>query len=381
MTRAANDARMASHPMQDAMSQLQTDGIPERVVRVYLRTVLILTATLVAVFSVLYLLWLTRQILIWLLIAVLLAVALDPLVRWFQRRVQSRTIAVIAAILVVLASLVAIGLLIVPALVDQINDLSESLPNYIDDLASGRGPLGFLESDYHIVERVRERLQGGGTGRLAIEAAGGSLLLVSGTLSTLTAVGTIAVMVVFLLLGGPRWVEAFYAAMPDDLQLRWRRLAGDLYASIGGYVRGNFAISGVAGVTAAATLLILGVPYAFALALMVAIFDLVPLVGATIGASLVFVVAVSHSLTAGIVWVIFAICYQQLENHFLQPVVYGRTVLLPAFGVFVAVLAGAKLGGIVGALFAIPVASGLQIIVTDVVRERRAARARPAKPI
>jgi predicted PurR-regulated permease PerM len=365
---------MASQPMQDAMSQLQTNGIPERVVRVYLRTVLILTATLVAVFSVLYLLWLTRQILIWLLIAVLLAVALDPLVGWFQRRLLSRTIAVIAAILVVLASLAAIGLLIVPALVDQINDLSESLPNYVDDVASGRGPLGFLQSDYHIVERVRERLQGGGTGRLAIEAAGGSLLLVSGTLSTLTAIGTIAVMVVFLLLGGPRWVEAFYAAMPDDSQPRWYRLAGELYASIGGYVRGNFAISGVAGVTSAATLLILGVPYPFALALMVAIFDLVPLVGATIGASLVFVVAVSHSLTAGIVWVIFAICYQQFENHFLQPVVYGRTVLLPAFGVFVAVLAGAKLGGIVGALFAIPVASGLQIIVTDVVRERRAAR-------
>jgi len=356
------------------MSQLQTNDIPERVVRVYLRTVLILTATLVAVFSVLYLLWLTRQILIWLLIAVLVAVALDPLVGWVRHRVRSRAIAVFAAILVVLASLVAMALLIVPALVDQINDLSDSLPNYVDDVASGRGPLGFLESDYHIVERVRERLQGGGTGRLAIEAAGGSLLLVSGALSTLTAIGTIAVMVVFLLLGGPRWVEAFYAAMPDDSQPRWRRLAGELYASIGGYVRGNFAISGVAGVTAAATLLILGVPYAFALALMVAIFDLVPLVGATIGASLVFVVAISHSLTAGIVWVIFAICYQQLENHFLQPVVYGRTVLLPAFGVFLAVLAGAKLGGIVGALFAIPVASGLQIIVTDVVRERRAAR-------
>jgi predicted PurR-regulated permease PerM len=361
---------MAHEAPHDAMTDARSQGVPERVVRVYLRTVLVL----VSVFAVLYLLWLTRQIVIWVVIAALLAVALNPLVEWFQRRRLSRGMAVLAAILLVLAAVVVIGLLIVPSLVDQVNDLTVALPKYVDDVVSGRGPLGFLESDYHIVERVHERLQADGASGLVAGAAGGSLLLVSGALSTFTAIGTITVMMIFLLLGGPRWVEAFYGALPTESLPRWRRVGGEIYASIGGYVRGNFAISGIAGVTAAATLSILGVPYVLALSLIVAIFDLVPLVGATVGASLVFVVAVSHSLTAGVVWVIFAIVYQQFENHFLQPVVYGRTVLLPAFGVLLAVLVGAKLGGVIGALFAIPAASAIQIISTDVVRERRAAR-------
>ena len=286
--------------------------------------VLILTTTLIAVLVVLYLLWLTRQIAIWLLIAVVLAVALDPLVVWFQRHGASRGIGVLAAALLVLAVVAGIGLLTVSALVSQINDLATALPKYVDDVASGRGPLGFLESDYHVVERVREALEKGGGAGLVAGVAGGSLLLVANALSTITAIGTIAVMIVFLLLGGPRWVEVLYGALPAESLPRWRRVGGGLYDSVGGYVRGNFAISLVAGVSAAIVLLILGVPYALALALFVAIVDLIPLVGATVGATLVFVVAVSHSLTAGIVWVIFAIVYQQFENNLLQPVSTGE---------------------------------------------------------
>ena len=130
-------------------------------------------------------------------------------------------------------------------------------------------------------------------------------------------------------------------------------------------MRGNLAISLVAGVSAAAVLLILGVPYALALALVIAILDLVPLVGATLGAGVVLAVVAFHSLTAAIVWLIFAIVYQQVENHLLQPLVYGRMVLLPPFAVLLAVLVGAQLAGVVGALGAIPVASAIQIITAD----------------
>jgi predicted PurR-regulated permease PerM len=150
-----------------------------------------------------------------------------------------------------------------------------------------------------------------------------------------------------------------------------------MYGSVGGYVRGNLAISVVAGISAGAVLLGLGVPYAVALALVMAIFDLVPLVGATIGASLIFVVAVFHSVTAGLIWLAFVIVYQQVENHLIQPVVYGRTVQLPSFAVLLAVLVGAKLGGVVGALGAIPAASAVQILLLDLLRERRARRALP----
>jgi predicted PurR-regulated permease PerM len=352
--------------------------IPERVVRVYARSVLSLTALLIGVFAGLYLLWLTRQIIVWLLIAVFLAVALDPLVVWFQRQgVARRGLAVLCALLVVLGIIVGLGLLIVPTLVTQVNELADALPGYVDDLTSGRGPLGFLERDYHVVDRVRERVEGGGTSGLVLGVAGGALHVAAGVASAIAAALTISVMVIFLLLGGPRWVDGLFNLLPPESRPRWRRVSADMYRSVGGYVRGNLAISVVAGVSAGAVLLALGVPYAVALALIVAIFDLVPLVGATIGASLVFVVAVFHSVTAGLVWLGFVIVYQQVENHLIQPVVYGRAVQLPSFAVLLAVLVGAKLGGVVGALGAIPAASAIQILLLDMLRERRARRLLP----
>ena len=146
-------------------------------------------------------------------------------------------------------------------------------------------------------------------------------------------------------------------------------------------MRGNLAISLVAGVSAAAVLLVLGIEYALALALVVAILDLVPLVGATLGAAIVLAVVAFDSLTAAIVWLVFAIVYQQLENHVLQPLVYGRMVLLPPFAVLLAVLVGAQLAGVVGALGAIPVASAIQIITADMIRERRASRVVHPEPL
>jgi predicted PurR-regulated permease PerM len=363
-------------------SRSRSPEIAERIVRVYLRTVLSLTATLIAVFVGLYLLWLSRQIIVWLLIAIFLAVALDPLVAWFQRHgVRSRGLAVLAAIVVVIAGLTGIGLLLIPPLVSQIGDLAASLPKYVEDLTNGRGPLGFLERDYHVVERVRERVQQGGAGGVAIGIAGGALNVAAGVLTAIAAVATITVMVIFLLLGGPRWVESFFDALPEGSQARWRRVGSDLYRSVGGYVRGNLAISLVAGVSAAVVLLVLGVPYALALALVVAILDLVPLIGATLGAGVVLAVVAFQSITAAVVWLVFAIVYQQVENHLLQPLVYGRMVLLPPFAVLLAVLVGAQLAGVVGALGAIPVASAIQILSVDIMRERRAARAAPREPL
>ena len=293
----------------------------------------------------------------------------------------SRGLAVLAAILVVLAGLVGIGLLLLPPLLSQIDDLTTTLPKYVDDLTSGRGPFGFLERDYHVVERVRERVSSGGAGGLVVGIAGGALDVAAGVLSAIAAVATITVMVIFLLLGGPRWVEAFFGMLPDEHRERWQPVGADLYRSVGGYVRGNLAISLIAGVSAAAVLLLLGVQYALALALVIAILDLVPLVGATIGAALVLAVVAFHSPTAAIVWLVFAIVYQQVENHLIQPVVYGKMVMLPPLAVLVAVLVGAKLGGVVGALGAIPVASAIQIVSAELIRQRKAARHTLGEPL
>ncbi len=141
---------------------------------------------------------------------------------------------------------------------------------------------------------------------------------------------------------------------------------------------GNLAISLIAGVTSTIVLLVLGVPYAVALGLVVAILDLIPLAGATIAAIIVSAVGFLHSTTAGIVLVVFFILYQQLENHVLQPLVYGRTVQLSPLIVLVAVLMGAELAGVIGALGAIPVAGSIQVVVLDWLDSSPAAHPGPA---
>jgi predicted PurR-regulated permease PerM len=350
----------------------------ERIVRVYLRTVVLLTVAVLATFLLLALVWACRRILVWLAIAGFLAIAINPLVAMLQRYgLRSRPAAVTAAALIVIGALVLLGLLVLPPLIDQVDAFAKAVPGYVDDLTKGRGRLGFLERDYHIVERVRERIDKGASGAV-FGVAGGVLSATTSLFSILAATVTITVMVIFLLLGGPGWIESFYGYLPEESQARWRALGDDLYRAVGGYVRGNLAISVIAGASTYVTLRILEVPYALALAVVVGIFDLVPLVGATVGAVIVGLVALTHSVGAAIAWVIFAIVYQQVENHFLQPVIYGRSVQLPSFAVLVAVLVGAQLAGVVGALGAIPIASGIHVIVLDVVHHRRGAEEPPA---
>jgi predicted PurR-regulated permease PerM len=140
---------------------------------------------------------------------------------------------------------------------------------------------------------------------------------------------------------------------------------------VGGYVTGNLFISLIAGVSSTIVLLALGVPYAVALGLIVAVLDLVPLAGATLAAIIVSTVAFITSITDGIIVVIFFIVYQQVENHFLQPVVYSRTVQLSPLAILIAVLIGAELAGILGALAAIPVAGTVQVLIVEWLQLRR----------
>ena len=199
-----------------------------------------------------------------------------------------------------------------------------------------------------------------------------ALAVTKGVVSAVVAMLTIAFLTLFMLLEGPAWVERFYSLLPEPSQPRWRKVGRDIYRTVGGYVTGNLAISLVAGVGSTIVLLVLGVPFAVALGLLVAILDLIPLAGATIAAILVTTVAFLDSTPAGIVLLIFFLLYQQLENHVLQPLVYGRTVQLSPLVVLIAVLIGAELAGVLGALAAIPVAG------SDPGAPRRLARSTAA---
>ena len=342
----------------------------ERIVRFRPRAILTVIGVVLAVAVVLGVVWATRSVVIWVLVAVFLAMALNPAVEFLVNRGLRRGAAV--GIVFVGAILVIIGIAatFVPTLVREVNDLADAVPGYIDDLTRGRGRLGFLERDYHIVERAREAIEKSGVGGV-LGLSNTALSLTKSILNAVIAVVTIAFLTLFMLLEGPVWVERIYSLMPESAQPRWRKVGGDIYRTVGGYVTGNLAISLIAGLTSTVVLLVLGVPYAVALGLVVAILDLIPLAGATLAAIIVSAVGFLHSTTSGIVLVVFFILYQQLENHVLQPLVYGRTVQLSPLIVLIAVLMGAELAGVIGALGAIPVAGAIQVVVVDWLRHRR----------
>ena len=168
---------------------------------------------------------------------------------------------------------------------------------------------------------------------------------------------------------------AHLRALPATQQPRWRKVGNDIYRTVGGYVTGNLLISLIAGVTSGIVLWAAGVPYAVALGLLVALLDLIPLAGATIAAIVVVLVAfAARGTTAAIVVGVFFVVYQQLENHVIQPLVYGRTVQLSPLAVLVSVLIGAQIAGVLGALAAIPVAGAIQVLIVDWRRNRRRAQ-------
>jgi len=344
--------------------------LDERLVRFRPRAILTVIGVVLAVAIVLEVLWVTRSVIIWVLIALFLAMALNPAVEFLVGRGIRRGAAVgivfVGAILVI----VGIAATFVPTLVREVNDLADAVPGYIDDLTRGRGRLGFLERDYQIVEKARAALAKSGVGGV-LGLSNTALSVTKSILNAVIAVVTIAFLTLFMLLEGPAWVDRIFSLMSEESRPRWRKVGGDIYRTVGGYVTGNLAISLVAGVTSTAVLLILGVPYAVALGLVVAILDLIPLAGATVAAIIVSVVGFLHSTTAGIVLVIFFVVYQQLENQVLQPLVYGRTVRLSPLIVLVAVLMGAKLAGVIGALGAIPVAGSIQVVFLDWLEFRR----------
>jgi predicted PurR-regulated permease PerM len=345
----------------------------DRFVNFRTRTVLALLVILLVVGVVLWTIWIARHVIVWVLISIFLALALNPLVEWLQRRgVRRRGLAAGAAYLLAFAAVAGIAAAFVPTLVDQVNSFAHKVPDYIDDLTKGRGRLGFLETKYHIVEKVRHAVETGGVNRFAT-GAGTAVAVTRSIFTAIAAIVTIVFMTFFFLLEGPAWMERLYGLLPERSRPRWRSVGREIYRTVGGYVSGNLLISLIAGVSSGIVLFAVGVPYAVALGLLVALLDLIPLAGATLAAIVVVLVAIAaQGVTAAIVVGVFFLVYQQIENHLLQPLVYGRTVQLsPA--ALVAVLVGAEVAGVLGALGAIPIAGSIQVLLVDWQRHRAAA--------
>jgi predicted PurR-regulated permease PerM len=351
----------------------------ERIVRFRATTILTVLGLTIAVVALLELFLIARQVLTWTLIAVFLALALNPLVEWFQRHgLKRRGAAAGVTFLLAIVAIAGLGALFIPTLVSEANGFARELPTYLEDITEGRGPLGRLAERYDIVERVRAEVEQGGASRL-LGLSGTAFAITKGIITLIVATVTIAFMTFFMLLEGPKWMERFYALLPDDSRDRWREVGDRIYRTVGGYVTGNLFISVIAGVASTVLLLILDVPYAVALGLLVAILDLIPLAGATIAAIiLTAVAAIDGGWVPAVIVLVFMIVYQQIENHFIQPVVYSRTVQLSPLAILISVLIGAEVAGVVGALAAIPVAGTIQVLVLFWLDERK--RRRGAEP-
>ena len=355
------------------LAAMEERHVEERLVSFRPRAILVVLGIILAATAIIAFLFLAWHVITWVLIALFLSLALNPAVEFFERRGLRRSLASLLVFLLALFAFAGLGALLIPPLVSQIEEFADAVPGFVEDLTAGRGPLGFLQDDYQIVDKVQEAVEDQGAGGI-LGVTNASLAVARGVVSFIVGVVTIAFLTIFMLMEGPRIVERFRDSLPEHMKPRMDRVGGDIYRTVGGYVGGNLAISLIAGVTSAIVLFALGSSYAIALAVVVALLDLIPLAGATIAAVIVSTVSfIELGWVRGVIVIGFFVLYQQLENHILQPVIYGRTVQLSPLTVLIAILIGAELVGILGALAAIPVAGIIQAIFREVLRWRREA--------
>jgi predicted PurR-regulated permease PerM len=332
----------------------------------------IVTLTVVALLAALSFLFEIRTILLWLLVGLILAVALEPGVAWLQRHNWNRALASVLVSITTIALLVVAVLAVAYPLVFQSDQFIRALPQLFDDLLGAGGSLHFLEARFHILDHVSSIR----SEQVADFVLGGReqiIDLFSQAASSVGAIVTIFTMMVMLLIEGPRAWKAFLRGLIGE-ERRWAEYMGvNFLRSTGGYVRGNLGISVVAGTAAYIILRILDVPYAETLAVFVAVFDIIPLVGATIAAVVVCIIALATGgLTDCIVLAVFFIVYQQFENNVLQNLVYSKTLALSPLVIFIAALIGATLAGLVGVLLAIPLAAAAWGLAGDLIALHRA---------
>jgi predicted PurR-regulated permease PerM len=310
-----------------------------------------------------------RDVFIWTAAALFLAVALNPLVTRLEPRL-GRTAAAIVVFLGFLVLLIATLAALVAPFVSQVDELTTGVPNALQE-ARHNHTFARLDSRFHLVEHARAHA----------DAVPGYVFGTAGTvLGGVVAVTTTLFLMIFLLIELPNLCRLALGQLQPEQRERAVAIAQHANRQVGGYVFGNLVISVICGAVTWVALYALGVPYSLALAVFMAVFDIIPLVGATIGSIVVIGAALLLTgTTAGIAMFVIVMVYQQIENHVLQPLIYGRTVQLSSLTVLLAVLIGGGALGLIGALLAIPIAGTLQAVIGDML-EKRADRIQRGGP-
>jgi predicted PurR-regulated permease PerM len=269
---------------------------------------------------------------------------------------------VIVVVIGVVAGFIAAA---IPPLVAQSTQLIRLLPQYLVQLQDRSSLLGRLNAQFHAQQRIEALLSGNGQ-----NIFGGLLGAGQVVLSAAAAAGTVLVLTIYFLADLPRIRQLIYRLMPNSRRPRAILIGDEMFAKVGAFVLGNLATSFLAGASTFLWLLIFGVPYPLLLALMVALLDLIPIVGSTVGGIIVSLVALSVSLPIALATAAFYVVFRLLEDYLIVPKIIGKAVEVPATVTVVAVLFGGAVLGIIGALIAIPVAAAARILLMETIFPR-----------
>lgn len=308
-----------------------------------------------------------RSVLILLLISGFLAVGLNPAVEALERRGLTRSRAVGVVLVFVLLAFTGFLFAIVPPIIDQTTQFVDQAPQYLQDLRKNSAVRN-LDNRFHVLTKAEEFIQ---SPDLAASAFGGVLGVGRVVFSAVFSAITVLTLTLYFMSSLPAMKNAAYRAVPRSRRARVGLMADDILGRVGGYVAGALSIAACAGVTSFVLLKVVGMPYPVALALVVTVTDLLPVIGATIGAVIVSGVAFTEDVRTGLVVAAFYLVYQQVENYLLYPRIMKRSVDVSPAVTIVAVLVGASLLGVVGALLAIPIAAAIQLILIEVVVPRQ----------
>ena len=314
-------------------------------------------------FALAYMVVAAGQILVLLGLSFFLAVGLDPAVLWIYRRGVPRWTAVTIVLVAALAMFVGFLIVAVPVIVTQASHLADNLPHYLQILKNRHTELGKLNARYHIVRSIQKLLRGSASVNTALGV--GKLVL-----DLVTSVAVVVIVTIYLLADMPRVRRGLYQLAPKSRRPRMILLTDEILNRVGGYVLGNLLTSVIAGVGTYFWSLAFGIPYALLLGILVALLDLIPIVGSTVGGIIVSLVALTVSLPVAIATAIFYFVYRFLEDYILTPRIMARTVAVPGLVTVVATVIGGALLGIIGALVAIPVAAALKLLLEEVAAPR-----------
>lgn len=347
--------------------------------KTFVRFLLVVTGFVLAILMI-WKLWTALMILA---IALFLAIALNPPVSALANKLpgHSRVLATALSYLVVLAVVGVFIYIALPPIIDQTNKFIGDLPQYVQDISQKRGWVGEIVNKYNLQDQLNQLVAGAQQQASGLAQGIGSSV-VNGVSSILTGVVTLVTVLVLtflMLIEGPQWLDRLWSLYRDQRKLtRHQKLAIKMYKVVTSYVNGQVLVASVAAAAGLTVLLVItnffpNVQVSSVIPLTGIIFltDLVPLIGATIGAIIVTLVLLLNDFGGAAVFVIYFIIYQQIENNFIQPLVQSRTVALSALSIFVAVIFGVSLLGLVGGIIAIPVAGCLRVVLIDYMAHRK----------